>query len=85
MLAMAYGAAVVASRVGGLPEIVRDGETGLLTANDPASIRAALSGLIGDPSRRARLASAGRAMVEQRFTVGRMVDDTVQVYQRLLA
>ena len=85
LLAMAYGAAVVASRVGGLPEIVRDGETGVLTANDPASIRAALASLLGDPSRRERLASAGRAMVEQRFTVDRMVEDTMQVYQRLLA
>ena len=85
LLAMAYGAAVVASRVGGLPEIVRDDETGVLTSNDPAAIRAAVSGLMGDARRRARLAAAGRQMVEQRFTVERMVEDTMQVYQRLKA
>ena len=83
MLAMAYGAVVVASRVGGLPEIVRGGETGVLTSNDTASIQAALSGLMGDAPRRARLAQAGRQMVEQRFTVDRMVEDTMQVYQKV--
>lgn len=65
--AMAAGLPVVSTGVSGLPELIRDGETGLLVApDDPAAVAAALRRLT-DPVLRARLAAAGRALVEQDF------------------
>jgi L-malate glycosyltransferase len=59
--AAASGVPVVASNVGGLPEVVADGETGLLVpAEDPAALAAALAGLIGDPARRRALGRSAR-------------------------
>jgi len=85
LLAMAHGVPVVASRVGGLPEIVVEGETGLLVDNDADRIRAKVESLLTDEMLAARLARAGRAMVEQRFTVERMVQGTLSVYRKVLA
>jgi hypothetical protein len=85
LAAMAAGVPVVASRVGGLPEIVLDNETGLLAENDPESIGGAMRRLLDDPALAARLASQARERVEKEFTVDRMVCDTLRVYQRLLA
>jgi hypothetical protein len=85
LLAMAYGVPVVASRVGGLPEIVIDGETGLLVANDAARIRLAVESLLADDALARRLARAGRAMVEQGFTIDRMARGTISVYRKVLA
>jgi glycosyltransferase involved in cell wall biosynthesis len=59
--AMASGRPVVASAIGGLPDIVTDGETGLLVEpGDPERLRDALRGLLQDPARRARMGEAGR-------------------------
>jgi glycosyltransferase involved in cell wall biosynthesis len=76
---------VVASRVGGLPEIVRDGETGLLVENDPPAIAAAIRFLLENPELSARLGQAGRRAVEQQFTTGHMVRRTMEVYRQVLA
>jgi hypothetical protein len=84
LLAMAAGAAVLASGVGGLPEIVEDGVTGLLTSNDPPSVARNIERLLGDPALSARLAAAARARVEKEFTIERMVSETVNVYERML-
>jgi Glycosyl transferases group 1/Glycosyltransferase Family 4 len=84
LLAMASGAVVLASRVGGLPEIVEDGVTGLLTTNDPASIAQGITRLLNDPVLAQRLSTAARSRVEQDFTIERMVHQTVQVYERML-
>ena len=66
--AMAAGLPVVATRVGGVPEIVVDGETGLLvSAADPPALAAALQRLVDDPELRARLGFAGRQRAEERF------------------
>lgn len=66
--AMAAGSAVVATRVGGLAEILRNGETGLLVPpEDPASMAAACLRLLADPALRRRLGQAARAEVEARF------------------
>lgn len=85
LLAMAYGVPVVASRVGGLPEIVIDGETGVLVDNDSARIRRAVESLLADGELAGRLARAGRAMVEQRFTIEQMAQGTLAVYRKVLA
>jgi alpha-maltose-1-phosphate synthase len=67
--AMAAGCAVVASATAALPEVVADGETGLLVpVGDDAALRAALDQLLDDPERRRRMGVAGRARVESRFS-----------------
>jgi L-malate glycosyltransferase len=84
--AMAAGRAVVASRVGGIPEVVLDGETGLLVpAGDPAALASAILSLLADPLRAARMGQAGRARVEAMFSLDRMVQETEAVYDELLA
>jgi glycosyltransferase involved in cell wall biosynthesis len=85
LAAMAAGVPVVASHVGGLPEIVIDGETGVLTDNAPVSIALAMRRVLDDSAFAARIAAAARARVEKEFTVDKMVCDTLRLYQRLLA
>lgn len=66
--AMASGCAVVASRAGALPEIVRDGQTGLLVpSGDAAALAAALDRLLGDAALQARLGQAARGAAVQHF------------------
>jgi glycosyltransferase involved in cell wall biosynthesis len=84
--AMACRKAVVASAVGGIPEVVEDGRTGLLVPpRDASALGAAIVRLLQDPALAGRLAAAGRGRVEQRFTADRMVQDTLDVYRRLRA
>lgn len=67
--AMASGAPVVASRLGGLPEVVVDGETGyLVEPGDTAGLRRRLEELLADPARAAAMGARGRARVLERFT-----------------
>jgi len=71
--AMACGLAVVATRVGGNPEVVADGETGLLTPpSDPAALARAMLQLCRDDGERRRMGKAGRRRVERCFDVRRM-------------
>jgi glycosyltransferase involved in cell wall biosynthesis len=66
---MAAGLPVVASRVGGISEIVADGETGLLVEPDDAeSLAAALERLVDDAELRARFGEAGRQRAAERFS-----------------
>jgi len=66
---------VVVSDVGGLPEVVRDGETGLIVPRDDVSaLQAALKRLVLDAALRERLGRAGRAHVEREYEWGRCVD-----------
>jgi glycosyltransferase involved in cell wall biosynthesis len=85
--AMAAGLPVVASAVGGIPEIVVDGETGLLVppGNDPAPLAAAIRELLGDPERRRRMGEAGRRRVEERHDVARFRQEHLAFYDSLLA
>ncbi len=85
LLAMAYGTPVLASSVGGLPEIVEDGVTGLLTSNDPEAIANSIRRLLSDSGLASALAAHARARVEKDFSVDRMVDKTVRVYERILS
>ncbi len=66
--AMAAGLPVISCPVGGIPEIVREGETGLLVPpGDARALRAALTTLIDDPARRRALGACGRARVEEKY------------------
>jgi len=84
MEALAAGRPVVATSVGGVPEMIEDGVSGLLVPpGDADALAAALRRLTGDATLRARLAGAGRECVERRFTLARMVSETERVYRRL--
>jgi glycosyltransferase involved in cell wall biosynthesis len=72
MEALAARCAVVATRIAGIPELVRHGETGLLVPpGEAAALAQAVAQLLDDPALRARLAEAGRAAVEAEFDLGR--------------
>jgi glycosyltransferase involved in cell wall biosynthesis len=83
--AMAAGLPVVATRVGGVPELVVDGETGLLVPEgDPPGLAAALQRMVDDPALRARLGAAGRARVERHFRLDTFVEAHLALYRRVL-
>lgn len=72
--AMASGCAVVASRIGGIPEIIEDGVSGLLVrAGDVGELTAALGRLVNDASQRACLGAAARRRIVERFSLERCV------------
>jgi glycosyltransferase involved in cell wall biosynthesis len=82
--AMACAKPIVATRTGGIPEVVDDGVTGLLVPpRDHQAMAAAIVRLLTDPALCRRMGDAGRARVGERFTVERMVAETAAVYQRL--
>ena len=76
---------VVATRVSAIPEIVVDGETGLLVApGDAAALASALVELLGSRERRGELGEAGERRARQHFSVARMTDATLGVYEGAL-
>lgn len=82
--AMAAGLPVVATNVGGTPEVVLDNVTGVLVpARSPAALAEALLGLAQFSERRARMGRAGRGRVSEMFTIERMVEDYARVYARM--
>lgn len=84
--AMAAGRPVVATRVGGNPEVVVDGETGLLVPpRDPRALADAVLRLLGDPALAGRLGEAARRRVESQFTLEQMVSRMQELYDQLLA
>ena len=84
--AMAASLPVVATPVGGIPEIVEDGESGVLVApGDAAALAAALRGLAGDPATRRRLGASGQRRVHERFTLDAWVARLEAVYRRVAA
>lgn len=84
--AMAAGCPVVATRVGGVPEVIADGATGrLIPPGDDAALAAAVAALARDPEQAARLAAAARVQVGRRFTLQRMLTETEAIYSALLA
>jgi glycosyltransferase involved in cell wall biosynthesis len=79
--AMAHGRPVVATCVGGLRDLVVDGETGLVVPpRDPAALRAALERLLADRELRARLGAAGRERIRERFSWEAATDATLAAY-----
>jgi glycosyltransferase involved in cell wall biosynthesis len=84
--AMLAGLPVVATGVSAIPEIVVDGETGLLApAGDAGRVAEHLRLLLGDETLRRRLGEAGRARARGAFSVAAMADRTVEVYREALA
>jgi glycosyltransferase involved in cell wall biosynthesis len=83
--ALAAGRPVVATSVGGVPDVVRNGEDGFLVAAGATDeLAEALSRLAADPALRERLGAAGRARVLPRYAVDRLVDDIDRLYRSLL-
>jgi len=83
--AMAIGQAVVATRAGGIPEVVAHEQTGVLVPpRDADALAAAIVRLLGDADRRAQLGVAGRERVRASFSVERMVQATLDAYVRLV-
>lgn len=84
--AMAAGCPMVLTAVGGIPEVVQDGRTGLLVpANDEPALEAALLRMLdASPEQKQVWASAARQEAQRRFSMERMVERTQAVYERIL-
>jgi glycosyltransferase involved in cell wall biosynthesis len=81
--AMLAGLPIVATAVSAIPEIVVDGETGVLTPpGEPEALAGALSALLDDPLRRRALGEAGRRRALGEFSVAKMAERTIAVYER---
>lgn len=83
--AMAMGLPIVATHVGGNPEVVDDGTTGLLVPpQSPRAMADAIVSLIRDPNRMIRMGLAGRARVEERFDLRKVIASYESLYMKLL-
>ena len=84
--AMAVGLPVVATRVGGVPDLVAEGETGTLAPpGDPEALAWAMAGYLLDPANVARHGAAGRRRAERLFDLRRMVADYAELFEGRLA
>jgi glycosyltransferase involved in cell wall biosynthesis len=83
--AAAMGLPVVATRVGGNPEVVQHEQTGLLVPSDvPEAMASALARLLQDPSERFRLGNQGRESYREHFTLSAMLRQYTTLYRRLM-
>jgi glycosyltransferase involved in cell wall biosynthesis len=81
--AMACGRPCVATHVGGVPEVVEHGRTGVLVPpRDPAALAGAINGLLADPETGRRMGEAGRARALREFSLERMTDRILDIYRR---
>jgi len=82
---LAYGRPVVATRVGGIPEVVQSDQTGLLVpVHDPQALAAAIDRLVDNPGLRQRLGDAARIDVATRFSAAQARDHYLRFYRRFL-
>jgi glycosyltransferase involved in cell wall biosynthesis len=79
---MALGTPCVSTDITGIPEVVRDGETGLMVPQrDPAALAAAIGRLLEEPNLRDRLADRARRLVEAEFDVNRNAAQLREMFQ----
>jgi len=84
--AMACGTAVVASKVGGIPEVVADGETGLLVPpDDPDALAESITALTRDRDRAKAMGAAGRERAQSQFDWGKIAGQTAELYRSVVA
>jgi glycosyltransferase involved in cell wall biosynthesis len=84
--AMAAGCPVVATRVGGLVDLIADGESGyLVPLRNPHELATAVLRLLQEPKTACRMAQAARVLVVERFTIQRLITDIEHLYEQLLA
>lgn len=84
--AMALGKPVIATRVGGVYAVVRDGETGLIVPpSDSARLAERIGELLGDPVRSRAIGEAGRQFVREEFGLKQMIEQTAEVYREAVA
>jgi len=82
---MAAGVPVVATRVGGTAEVIRDSENGLLVPpSDPEALAESISRLLHAPEFAARLAAAGRQRIIDRYSMARLIEDTSRFYESIV-
>lgn len=83
--AMACGKPVIATNVGGIPLLVRNGENGFLVEpKDVGALESSIRILLEDANLRRKMGISGRKLVEKNFTSDKMVSDTLKVYESLL-
>ncbi len=83
---MGAGLPIIATRVGGLPELVQDGVNGaLIPPRDPEALAEAAAGLLADPSLRERMGNAGRELREREYGIDSYIHRLESLYRRLLA
>lgn len=86
MEAMSSALPVVATAVGGVPELVRDGETGLLVpSRDPKALAEALAKLLDSPRMRVAFGEAGQSVIKRHFAIADKIRDLEKVYEDLLS
>jgi glycosyltransferase involved in cell wall biosynthesis len=86
LVAMATSLPVVATQVGGIPELVMDGKTGILVPpDDAAQLADGLCRVLESPQLREKMGYAGRQRIEEQFTLGRKLSETETLYFSMLA
>ncbi|PYM21297.1 MAG: hypothetical protein DMD81_00130, partial [Candidatus Rokuibacteriota bacterium] len=84
--ALAVGTPVVATSVGGSPELIHDGETGrLVPPADAGALAAAIADLLRDPKRARDMARAGQAIVRKTLSLDLVMERTTTIYDEVLA
>jgi len=85
LMALSYGRPVVATRIGGLVEVVQDGETGyLVPPDDPAALTEAIGHILDNPQAAQEIGLRGQALVKERYSWSRIATLTRQAYERVL-
>jgi glycosyltransferase involved in cell wall biosynthesis len=83
---MAHSLPVIGSRIGGVPELISDGESGLLVPpGDPSALAAAIDEIAADPERAAAMGRRGRQIAEERYDLNRMVGEVERQYLEVSA
>ena len=85
LLAMAAGVPVIASNVGGIPEIIRHRENGWLAENEAEPVAAAIRELLTDRPLARKLAAGGRQTVQEKFSLEQMIHNTIGIYRQVLS